>query len=96
MILCFAKRVKPSNTLENGYKNRNKCLKTIELANQCFKERDADSPGFQRIKQLSSDKISMAIRMVKNTIKTGFEPAYVLAESCLCVIPLCLKYRRLR
>jgi len=93
-LLC--KTGKTIEHIGNGYKNRNKYLKTIELANQYFKERDADSPGFQRIKQLSSDKISMAIQMVKNTIKTGFEPAYVLANPCLCLIPLCLKYRRLR
>ncbi len=37
--------------------------------------------GFQRIKQLSTDKISMAIQMVKDAIKTGFEPAYVVADS---------------
>jgi hypothetical protein len=62
-------------------KNRNRGLKNKELANQFYKERDADSPGFQRVKQLSTDKISMAIQMVKDTIKTGFEPAYVLADS---------------
>ncbi len=56
-------------------------MKNKELANQFYKERDADSPGFQRVKQLSADKISMAIQMVKDAIKTGFEPAYVLADS---------------
>ena len=56
-------------------------MKNKELANQFYKERDADSPGFQRVKQLSTDKISMAIQMVKDAIKTGFEPAYVLADS---------------
>ena len=62
-------------------KNRNRGMKNKELANQFYKERDADSPGFQRVKQLSTDKISMAIQMVKDAIKTGFEPAYVLADS---------------
>ena len=62
-------------------KNRNRGMKNKELANQFYKERDADSPGFQRVKQLSADKISMAIQMVKDAIKTGFEPAYVLADS---------------
>ena len=56
-------------------------MKNKELANQFYKKRDANSPGFQRIKQLSTDKISMAIQMVKNDIKTGFEPVYVLADS---------------
>jgi hypothetical protein len=44
-------------------------------------ERDADSHGFQRVKQLSSDKIPMAIQIIKDAFKTGFEPAYVLADS---------------
>ena len=56
-------------------------MKNNDLANQFYKERNADSPGFQRIKQLSTDKISMAIQMVKDAIKTGFEPAYVLTDS---------------
>jgi hypothetical protein len=56
-------------------------MKNKELANQFYKERDAHSPGFQRVKQLSADKISMAIQMVKDAIKMGFEPAYVLAYS---------------
>jgi hypothetical protein len=56
-------------------------LKNKELANQFYKERDADSPGFQRVKPLSTDKISMSIKMVKDAIKTSFEPAYVLADS---------------
>ncbi len=62
-------------------KNRNRGLKNKELANQFCKERDAESLGFQRVKQLSTDKISMAIQLVKDAIKTGFEPAYVLADS---------------
>jgi hypothetical protein len=52
--------------------NRNRGMKNKELANQFYMERDAESPGFQRVKQLSTDKISMAIQMVKDTIKTGF------------------------
>lgn len=59
----------------------NKILKNKELANKLYKERDADSPGFQRLKQLSTDKISRSIQMVKYAIKTGFEPAYLLADS---------------
>jgi len=46
-------------------------------------ERDADSPGFQRVNQLRTDKISMAIQMVKDAIKTRFKPAYVLTDSWL-------------
>ena len=62
-------------------KNRNRGLKNKELSIQLNKERDADIPGFQRINQLSSDKISMAIQMVNDAIKTGFEPSYVFADS---------------
>ena len=83
MIPCFAKRVKPSSTLEKyltivpepinwelrrwfavfgrGNKNRSRGLKNKDLVKQFYKERDADSSGFQRVKQLSTDKISMAI-----------------------------------
>jgi hypothetical protein len=71
-------------------------LKNKELENQFYKERDADSPGFQQVKQLSTDKISMVIQMVKDAIKTGFEPAYVLADSWFIYDTLYLKYRRLR
>jgi hypothetical protein len=67
-------------------KNRNRDMKNKELANHFYKERDADCPGFQRVKQLSTDKISMVIQMVNDAIKTGFEPAYVLADSWfMCV-----------
>jgi SRSO17 transposase len=56
-------------------------MKSKELANQFYKEKDADSPGFQRVKQLNTDKISIAIQMLKDAVKTGFEPNYVLADS---------------
>ncbi len=36
-------------------------MKNKELANQVYKEREAENPGFQRVKQLSTDKISMVI-----------------------------------
>jgi Transposase DDE domain len=65
---------------EHG-KNENRGLKAKELANQFSKERQHNSPGFQRIEQLSFDKITMAIQMVKNAIKAGFEPVYVLADT---------------
>ena len=62
-------------------KNRKRGIKNKELVNQFYKERDDESPGFQRVNQLRTDKISMAIQMVKDAIKTGFEPAYVLTDS---------------
>jgi hypothetical protein len=56
-------------------------LNINELDNKFYKERNADILGFQCVKQLSFDKISMAIQMVKDAIKTGFGPAYVLKDS---------------
>ena len=62
-------------------KNKNRGMKAKEIDNQFNKERQADSPGFKRIEQLSIDKITMAIQMIKNAIKAGFEPAYILADT---------------
>jgi hypothetical protein len=55
-------------------------MKINELANQFYKERFAESFGFQRVKYLRTKKISMAIQMVKDVIKTGFELANVLPD----------------
>ena len=44
-------------------------------------EKNPDSPIFQQAKQLSTNKISMFIQMIKDAIKTSFEPAYVLIDS---------------
>jgi len=55
-------------------------MKNKELAKQFYKEKDVDSPSFHRVKQLSFVKISMAIQIVKDAIKTGFGPAYSLAD----------------
>ncbi len=43
-------------------KNRNRGMKYKELANQFYMKRDADCPDFQRLKHLSTEKISMAIQ----------------------------------
>ena len=61
--------------------NKNRGIRKKELANQFYTERVSNIQGFQRIKKLSSDKISMAKQMVKDAIKTEFHPAYVLADS---------------
>ena len=58
-------------------KNRNRSMKNKELANQFYKEKDAESLGFQRVNKLGSDKISITIQMVKDAIKMGFELDYV-------------------
>jgi len=62
-------------------KKENWGAKDKELVNQFYKKRDADSLSIQRIKQSCAKRISLAIHMLKNAIKTGFEPAYVLADS---------------
>jgi hypothetical protein len=93
-LLC-----KTSNTTDHigkWIKNKNRGLKAKELANQFYKERDADSSGFQRVKQLSSDKISMAIQMVKDAIKTVLNQLMYRLTPGLCVIALCLKYSKLK
>lgn len=56
-------------SLHNGPgKNKNRGMKAKEIDSQFNKERQADSPGFQRIEHLSINKIIMAIQMVKNAI----------------------------
>lgn len=44
-------------------------------------EGDTDNLGFQRLKQLGPDKISMAIQKIKEAIKTRSEQAYLLADT---------------
>ena len=57
-------------------------MKNNDLANQFYKEREADYLGLKRVKKLSSDIISIAIQIVEDAIKTGFELTYVLADNC--------------
>ena len=72
-------------------------MKNKELANHFYKKRKSDSPGFQRLMHLSSDKISMSTPMLKDSIKIGFEPVYLMADSWfMYVIPLCIKNRGLK
>lgn len=53
--------------------NRHRGMKNNDLANQFYKEREADFLGLKRVRRLSSDIISIAIQIVKDAIKTGFE-----------------------
>jgi Transposase DDE domain len=62
-------------------KNKNRGMKSKELANQFSKERQENSPGLERIEQLGVDKITMAISLVKSAVKASFEPVYVLADT---------------
>lgn len=60
---------------------KNRGLKPKELENQFSKSRHKDSHGQRRIDQIALSKISMGIEMVKNAIKNGIKPVYVLADS---------------
>lgn len=65
-------------------------LRKKDLARQFHKERHPDSPGFQRISQLTTDKINMAVQMIKSAVSKGFDADYVLADSWyICDTFLC-------
>jgi len=62
-------------------KKQNRGLKAKELKAQFSKQRDEDSCGFLRVKEVSESKIKMAINMIKAAVRNGFTPQYVLADS---------------
>jgi len=62
-------------------KNKNRGLKAKQLKAQHSYTRPADSPGQQRIKEVSQSKITMAIEMIKRAVKSGLSFQYVLADS---------------
>jgi Transposase DDE domain len=62
-------------------KKKNRGLKQKDLEAQFVKERQIDSPGHKRAQEVSIDKITMAVNMIKNAIKNSFEPLYVLGDS---------------
>lgn len=62
-------------------KKQNRGLKAKELKAQFSKQRDEDTSGALRIREVSESKIEMAITMIKAAIKNGFIPQYVLADS---------------
>lgn len=62
-------------------KTKNRGLKISEISKQFSKDREKDSPGKTRFEQISIDKITMGINMVKNALKSGIQPNYVLADS---------------
>lgn len=62
-------------------KNKNRGLKPKELKEQFTKERPLDCPTVNRIAELTVSKIEQAVKMIKDAVKTGFIPEYVLADS---------------
>lgn len=62
-------------------KNKNRGLKKKELDAQFSKERPAESPGYERKKEISKDKISIALEMIKRCHNKWLKIDYVLADS---------------
>jgi hypothetical protein len=62
-------------------KNKNRGLKAKQLKAQHSYTRPSESPGHQRIKEVSQSKITMAIEMIKRVAKSGLSFEYVLADS---------------
>lgn len=56
-------------------------LKASELKSQFRKTRSITSPSFKRVEEISTDKIEMAISMIRNAVKKLKTIDYVLADS---------------
>lgn len=52
-----------------------------DLDHQFTKERAIDSAGYKRVKEVSVDKIQMAISLISNSLKRKITADYVLADS---------------
>lgn len=62
-------------------KNQNRGLKPKELKEQFSKQRNQESCGALRVSEVPESKIDMAIVMIKEAVKNGFIPEYVLTDS---------------
>lgn len=62
-------------------KNKRRGLKKKEIDHQFSKEREAGSAGYQRALEVSRDKISTALQMIKRYKKKWLKVNYVLADS---------------
>ena len=74
MPLDFSLHNEPGKTKKRG-------LKEKELNAQFSKERDTSMAGYHREVEVSKDKISTALSMVKRAIKKGITAKYVLIDS---------------
>lgn len=62
-------------------KNGKRGLKDKDLAKQYTKERASKSAGFERASEVFQDKITMALKMIKQSLKSWLKVNYVLADS---------------
>jgi len=62
-------------------KSKKRGLKAKELEEQFSKQRDEDSPSFERIGEVVKNKIQVAIDMIKRIVNQGFVADYVLVDS---------------
>ncbi|NIV98647.1 transposase [Candidatus Saccharibacteria bacterium] len=60
-------------------------LTRLQLKKRFSKERESKSPAVKRVRELSANKISNAIRMIKRAVKHGFMAEYVLTDSWFMV-----------
>jgi len=72
--------------LENSYyeieKQTGKCgLKENEYSTQFKKQRQRDTAGYKRKKEIDNSKIDSTISMIKRALKKGFKFEYVLTDS---------------
>ena len=63
-----------------------KSLKKVK--GKFHKRRDPASPGAQRKAEMSEDKISLAIKMLKRAVRNGFIPEYVQTDSWFTCLKL--------
>lgn len=62
-------------------KNQNQGMKEEDLTNRYTKDRKENSPGKKREDELTQNKISVLISMIKRQVKAGMKPKYLLADS---------------
>ena len=62
-------------------KNKKRGMKQKELDVQFTKNRDLHTPGYQRQSEVSQDKITVALQMIKCSLGKWFKVDYVLADS---------------
>lgn len=62
-------------------KTKKRGLQTKELKKQFSKQRKEDSAGFKRTVEVSKDKVSTALSMVRTAISKGVQADYVLVDS---------------
>jgi len=70
------------NTYDELQKQAGKCgLKADEYSKQFKKQRQRNTTGYKRKKEVDSNKIDSAISMIKRALKKGFQFEYVLTDS---------------